>query len=199
MSTITGLSNLLGQIADSRANSGGGAGKSYLEVANSLTDLKNKEHGQNVMGDYDMITVRSNFARNRIVDFGDYRAAFDEYGVAKVPLHVRAAVESTQRAYPGRFQIDAEADSAQGTPEAIVAPAAAPVAAPVAAPQKDYTPLEKELMASIIEADEADEEPEEAPEPKKAPESEAKKKAIKPEAKPEVAKPKRKTRRAKKD
>lgn len=191
MSTITGLSDLLGQMADSRANSGGGAGKSYLEVANSLTDLKNKEHGQNVMGDYDMITVRSNFARNRIVDFGDYRAAFDEYGVAKVPLHVRAEVESTQRAYPGRFQIDTKADSAQGTPEAIVAP--------VAAPQKYYTPLEKELMASIIEADEADEEPEEAPEPKKAPEPEAKKKAIKPEAKPEVAKPKRKTRRAKKD
>lgn len=191
MSTITGLSDLLGQMADSRANSGGGAGKSYLEVANSLTDLKNKEHGQNVMGDYDMITVRSNFARNRIVDFGDYRAAFDEYGVAKVPAHVRAEVESAQRAYPGRFQIDTEAGSTQGTPEAIVAP--------VAAPQKDYTPLEKELMASIIEADEADEEPEEAPEPKKAPEPEAKKKAIKPEAKPEVAKPKRKTRRAKKD
>lgn len=191
MSTITGLSDLLGQMADSRANSGEGAGKHYLEVANSLTDLKNKEHGQNVMGDYDMITVRSNFARNRIVDFGDYRVAFDEYGVAKVPSHVRAAVESTQRAYPGRFQIDAKADSAPGTPEAIVAS--------VAAPQKDYTPLEKELMASIIEADEADEEPEEAPEPKKAPEPEAKKKAIKPEAKPEVAKPKRKTRRAKKD
>lgn len=108
-----------------------------------------------------MLKLQSNFARNRVVDFGSIFVTFNEDGIAEVPAHARAQIDAVRRRRPGRFNW-------------VVEQVAEPEVTPIAPAEVFEEPSLEEELAQALEETQVEEteaqatsEPEPKPEPKK--------------------------------
>lgn len=89
-------------------------GKTPYDLINKMRKMEPKTQEKVEMK---MLKIRSNFARGRIVSFGNLNISFNEDGLGKVLATDREAVEAEMVRRPGRFFWEPEAEPVQAVVE----------------------------------------------------------------------------------
>lgn len=113
------------------------------------------------------LTIKSNYARDRVVTFGDLVLRFNGQGIAKVPSHQRSVIQAEMRVRPGRYTI------VEAAP--VTAPTPAPAPAPVVEAAPEPAPVEEEVEEKVEEVVAETKTAKRAKAPKKTTKSKAKK------------------------
>jgi len=89
-------------------------GKTPYDLVNAMRKMVPKTQEKVEMT---MLKIRSNFARGRVVSFGDIHISFNDDGLGKVPATDREAVEAEMVRRPGRFFWEVEPEPVKAVAE----------------------------------------------------------------------------------
>lgn len=100
---------------------GGKSGKGEFEVRQNMLKVLKQETRTTQEEPMSALVVKSNFARNKTILLdGRYPIVFDAHGEARMPAHLRAALEVEMRNKPGRFWVVEEVAPAEVEPVAVI-------------------------------------------------------------------------------